>query len=141
MRERFYGLLEYVLAFLFIRGGLSIFLFAVAPLQVPAVLTLLTGDFAINVYGLFFALTGVALLLAKWFKRAKVRKWTLFTMFIICCYVFGLSVAIDGLSTDQWLTVVVGIVSGALYLRWKMLTEYVSKEEYEVDHERNRLHP
>lgn len=130
--DRVYSILEYVLAALFIRGGVMIFLFFEPP-EAPSILTLLVGEAAIYGYGIFFAMTGLALLYAKLCKNKKVHKWALFAMFIICCYVFGLSVAIAGLSMDLATTVIVGIASAVLYLRWKMRTEYVDPAEFAID--------
>lgn len=125
-----FHVVEYILAALFIRGGALIFFLAVAPLEVPAILTYLVGEVAIKVYGLAFFATGVLLLIAKWFKQKALHKWILFTMWLTCVYVFALSSALTGFNWDQWLTVVCALASSAAWLRWKLKTEYIDPKEF-----------
>lgn len=124
-REIVYSLVEYVLAALFIRGGINVLFFDVEPATLPGYLTYLVGEAAIFIYGAMFLVTGLLLLYAKWFRKKRCHKFALLVMYLTCIYVFVLSVMINGLSTGIILTVVVGIASAALWVRWKFKTEYI----------------
>lgn len=142
-REIFYSIVEYVLAALWIRGGINILFFDVEPVALPGVFTYLVGDVAIYVYGCMFLLTGLSLLYAKWWKKKTLHKFTLMFMYLTCLYVFALSVAIFGIATSQILTVVAGISSAALWVRWKFKTEYINPDEFDktLEELRNDLPP
>lgn len=129
MKNIIFHVIEYALAFLFIRGGISVFFLATPPLDVPSALTLLVGALAIDIYGVLFFLTGVALVISKWLKRRKVHKASLFIMWLTCVYVLVLSIALSGLSWDLWLTVVCALASAVAWLRWKINTDYLDPEE------------
>lgn len=129
-REIFYNVLEYVLAFMFIRGGINVLFGTTEPLQLPGLLTYLVGEAAIFVYGASFLATGLLLLYGKWFKKKRVHKTALLIMYLTCIYVLVLAIMLNGLSYGLLVTVAVGVVSAALWMRWKFKTEYLSSKQF-----------
>lgn len=123
-RNRIEGFFEYVLAALFIRGGINVILNA-EPLVLPGIFTYLVGPVAILVYGALFLLTGLLMLYAKIGKRKRLHKHVLMTMYLTCIYVFILAVLLNGFTTGLLMTIAVGFVSAYLWLRWKIRTEYL----------------
>lgn len=132
-REIFYNVLEYVLAFMFIRGGANILFFGVEPIVLPGILAYLVGEFAILGYGIMFLLTGLALLYAKWFKKKGLHKFVLLFMYLTCIYVLVLAIMINGLGWNLLITVAVGVTAAALWIRWKFKTEYISSAQFEKE--------
>jgi hypothetical protein len=130
-REILYSVLEYALAAMFIRGGIRILFFDVEPVALPGILAYLVGEAAIFVYGAMFLLTGLLLIFAKLAKKKTLHKTILMVMYLTCIYVFALSVAINGIVIGQLLTVVIGVVAAALWIRWKFKTEYISPTEFD----------
>lgn len=131
--EIFYSLVEYVLAAMFIRGGIRILFLGVEPIQLPGLLTYLVGEFAIFAYGCMFLFTGLLLLYGKWFKKKRCHKTALLTMYLTCIYVLVLAILINGLSSGLLVTVAVGVASAALWMRWKFKTEYIDGKEFKKE--------
>lgn len=131
VREILYSVLEYVLAAMFIRGGVRILFFGTEPVALPGILSYLVGEAAIFVYGAMFLTTGVALLYAKWFKKKRLHKFILMFMYLTCIYVLVLAILINGLGWNLLLTVGVGVTAAALWIRWKFKTEYISPDEFD----------
>lgn len=126
------SVLEYVLAFMFIRGGLNILFGEVEPITLPGILTYLVGDAAIFVYGALFLTTGLLLLYGKWLKRRRVHRASLMIMYLTCIYVLVLAIMINGLAPGLLVTVAVGVVAAALWMRWKFKTEYLDHEQFQA---------
>lgn len=137
-REIFYSVLEYILAALWIRGGVNILFFGVEPVTLPGFLTYLVGAEAIVVYGCLFLLTGLSLLYAKWWKKKTLHKYVLMVMYLTCIYVLVLAVLINGLSSGLLLTIFAGVTSAALWIRWKFKTEYIDPGEFDKELEELR---
>lgn len=111
---------EYVLALLFIVGGINVLLFSNPIILPPDVFyQFLVGQLAIYVYGALFTITGLALLIAKWLGKDRVHTDVIMIMYLICVYVFTLSLVIYGLTGDLISTVLTGIVAAVLWLRRK----------------------
>ena len=132
MKERIYSILEYVLAIMFIQGGARVFLFSEAQV-LPGIFTILVGQYAIYLYGLFFFGLGIALLAAKIFKKTGLHKNSLLLMYLSTVYVLVLAIAINGLGFGLLLTVTVGLVAAFLWLRSKLDTEYVDPQEFAAE--------
>lgn len=130
-REIFYSIVEYLLAALWIRGGINILFFDVEPVALPGIFTYLVGAEAIIVYGALFVLTGLAMVYAKLAKKKTLHKYVLMTMYLTCLYVLIIAIAVNGLHWGLWLTILAGIVSAALWVRWKFKTEYINPDEFD----------
>lgn len=127
--ENLCHVLEYFLAFMFIQGAVRILAFGADPVALPGFFSYLVGDVAIVVYALSWLVMGSLLIYSKWFSQPKVHKWSLFAMYVTCVYVLALSVAINGIVIGQLLSLSVGIIAAGLWLRWKVRTEYMTKQE------------
>lgn len=128
-RSRAESALEYLLAFMFIQGGIKVFLFS-EPLVLPGIFMYLVGQYAIYLYGLIFFLSGAALAFAKFKNRKKWHKYSLMAMYLECIYVIILSTALNGLTLGLSSTFVVAIASGYLWLQWKFKTEYIDPKDF-----------
>jgi len=124
----FCSILEYILAFMFIRGGISVILTAEAQV-LPGVFAFLVGEVAIVLYGLLFLSTGLLLLYGKWLKQRRIHRFALFFMFLTCIYVLVLAIVINGLGSGLLLTLAVGLTAGGLWVHWKFKTEYIDTQK------------
>lgn len=137
-----YSLLEYVLAFMFIRGGLRILFFGTEPIQLPGILTYLVGEFAIFAYGAIFLFVGILLIASKLLKHEGLHQFSLLLMYLICIYVLVLAIMINGLGWGLLITVAVGITAAALWVRCKLQSDYLTgKELAEIRHEQEEPPP
>lgn len=130
--------LEYALAFMFIRGGLLI-LISGESLVLPGILTYLVGAEAIVVYGAMFLITGILLVYAKLAKAKRLHKFILLFMFLTCVYVIALSIVINGLAPRLLISLTVALVSGAMWLRWKFRTEYIDTHTFKEETKKELL--
>lgn len=121
-RELFYSIVEYLLAILFIQGGIKALFFS-EPVLVPGLLAYLVGGTAIHAYGFLFLLMGVLLLIAKWFKRRILRRNVLMAMYLTCIYVLVLAITVNGWYPRLLLTIAAGVTSAGLWMRCKLKTE------------------
>lgn len=128
-KELFYSLLEYILAGMFIQGGVKVFFFS-EPLVLPGIFHYLVGSFAIDLYGITFFLIGCSLLAGKWLKKKSLHKFSLLTMYLVCVYVLVLAIMLHGLGWNLLTTVLVGVTAAGLWMRWKFKTEYISTENF-----------
>lgn len=135
-RDRAFSLVEYLIIFAF--GISSISLINSAPIDGDGfVVSIFGGRVALFVYMIWFAFLALTLL---WAKLTKHRTWhrnVLMAIYLTCIYtailtihVFGFGEAIDD--------IVIGLLAGGCWLRWKFKTEYVSydnlsKEWHEKD--------
>jgi len=131
--ERLYSILEYILGFIFMCGGVNTGLSH--PIDTPSVFYhLLAGTkIALIAYGIFFFIVGASMWYSKWKKKKKFHKNTLMVMFIIGVYAILLSTAIFGPTASLIPNVLVTIASGCLWLRWKMRTEYLDPKLFRKD--------
>lgn len=128
-----YSVLEYVLAFMFIRGGFNILTNEIEPLTLPGLLTYLVGDAAIFVYGAAFLLTGLLLLYGKWMKQRRIHKFSLLVMYLTCIYVLVLAILLNGMDPGLLITVAVGLTAAALWVRFKFVTEYLDHDQFKQE--------
>ncbi len=110
--------LEFVLAAMFIHGGIRVFFIDDVP-NVLGLLHYLANQEAIYVYGVLWTATGLSLVLGKVFKWRRIHGLSLMVMYLTCLYVLILSALINGFTLGMITTVTVGIISAVLYLRWK----------------------
>lgn len=132
MKDKIYSIVEYLLAGLWLYGGINSF-FA-NPLDGPApIYDLLASQEAIYVYAVLFFLNGLLLLYAKIFKRKKTHLVALTGMYLTCIYVLILSYLLGVLSGGSLLTVTAGVAAAVCWMRWKFKTEYLSPEQFRDD--------
>lgn len=124
--------LEYILALMFIQGGIRTLLFA-DPVVLPGIFSYLVGSAAVYVYGALFLTSGLLLLYAKIRKHKKLHKHLLMAMFLTCVYVLILALAINGFVPRLILTVSVGAVAAYSWLRWTIRTEYINPKDFASD--------
>lgn len=114
---------EIIISLMFIQGGFRVL--ADIPVVLEHPLSYLTTPPAIVTYGIMWIIIGLSLLNAKYFHLKQLHKYSLLAMFITCAYVLLLSVVIEGVQWDHMLTFTVGMLSGVLWIRWKLKTEYI----------------
>lgn len=136
-----YSILEYVLAAMFIRGGLRILFFGVEPIQLPGILTYLVGEAAIFAYGAIFLFVGLLLIASKLLKHEGLHQFSLLSMYLICIYVLVLAIMINGLGWGLLLTVAVGITAAALWVRCKLKADYLDGTELAAMRHEEQLPP
>lgn len=129
---------EYVIAALFIYGGLS--LIGHPPIEAEGVLwILLGGTGALYVYMVWFLFLGSALLYAKLRQRKKLHKNILLCIYLTTIYTATLAVAFFGFHITHILDdLVVGLLSALFWIRWKFRTEYIDPVEFQKTIEKYR---
>lgn len=76
--------------------------------------------FTLVIFGIIFFTSGAVLLLGKIFKRMRVIGWGLYAIFL--CFLFATILNWVGLGTSHAVgNLVMSILVGLLYLRWKRL--------------------
>lgn len=110
--------LEFVLAAMFIQGGIRAFMIDDLP-KVLGPLHYLANQEAIYVYGVMWFSTGASLVVAKVRRLRKLHGFSLMVMYLTCLYVLILGALINGFHLGMLTTVAIGIISAVLYLRWK----------------------
>lgn len=118
---------EFLLAFLFIQGGIRVLGVDELP-DVPGALRYLTSQDAIYFYGVLWILTGIGLAYSKICRKKAVHGLTLMIMYLSCVYVLVLGMAINGIHWRMLTTLGISFLSGGLYLRWRY-RNYVPKED------------
>lgn len=70
------------------------------------------------VFGIIFFVLGVALFVSKLFKWKRIQGWSLFGIYV--SYMFAFFSNWIGLGWDSaWGNLILAIIMGGLYLRWK----------------------
>lgn len=122
--------LEWALVALFALG--SIQTIGAPPLTGEGFLVVwLGGEAALIVYGVWFGAIAVWLALSKIFRWKQAHKNALAAIYLTTIYTFSLAWAIFGLDWSLIDDVVVGVVAAALWLRWKLKTEYIDPNQFE----------
>src|SRR6266540_4313473 len=109
---------EFLLAFLFIQGGIRVLGLDELP-DVPGFLGYLASQYAIYFYGILWILAGIGLVYGKACQKKAIHGWSLMIMYLSCVYVLVLGMAINGIHWRMLTTLGVSFLSGGLYLRWK----------------------
>lgn len=122
--------IEYALSAMFLYAGVNTaFVHAVSTSVFYAILV---GQAAIYVYAFIFFALGVTLIYSKIKKNKKLHGLSLLIMYLTCLYVALLSFGISGVSASVIPSIVTGLVSAALWLRWKSRTEYINPKEFDA---------
>lgn len=141
--DNFCRVIEILLAILYIQGGVRIL--TAQPLLAEGIVGYLTNQVAIYTYGVLCLFLGGLLLYSKWKnfrhlngRKNKLHKYALMGMFVIATYVLILSVWLEGLKPGHTLNIVVVIATAAMWLVWKLRTEYHPPSYFESkgNHER-----
>jgi len=137
------SIFEYLVSLLFIYGGVS--LIGMPPLEGEGVIVLVFGgQIALYIYMIWFILLGVGLIFSKWAKKKKLHKNVLMSMYLTTIYTATLATALLGFDIINILDdIVVGVVTAAMWLRWKLLTEYIDPNQFykEIEELRDDLPP
>lgn len=121
-------IIEFILAFLFVQGGVKAILLDELPTP-DNVLDVFVNQWAVYGYGVLWIAAGIGLIVSRYAKWVRIHGASLMVMYLSCVYVAVLETALSGWSwSDQWLTLVVGAASAWLYLRWKYVTKPVRLE-------------
>lgn len=120
------------LTFSFFEYGLGLVFMYVGYLEFTAsVLTgttlhlLLGGELALAIYGTWFTVLGVLLLIANIFQWTRLRKVTLLGMYLTAIYMSILNLVLFGFVTAVFDDLLVGAWSAALWLRLTLKSDYV----------------
>ena len=124
--DKVFSTIEVLLALQWIYGGFKVFFGSTVIVATNPFVGMLVGQWAIYFYGIFFFATGLTLLLAKFYKKKRVHKFTLAVMYLTCVYVLILAVVVLGLYWGLLTTVIAGILSALCWLHWKFKTEYIN---------------
>lgn len=137
-KERFdviQNVCEWVLIALMLAAAIYL-LFAV-PVTLPAgssgpVATLFGQNAAVYIYACTWLVESCLLALAKWFKWARIRKWTLFAIFLTHTFTVALAWNLRGLGWHLIDNFVISSLAAWLYLRAKLYYDYVDYEDLET---------
>lgn len=120
------------LALSFLEYGLGLVFIYVGYLEFTAsVLTgttlhlLLGGELALVIYGTWFTVVGVLLILANIFQWTRVRKFILLTMYLTALYMSILNMVLFGFNGAVLDDLFVGFWAGILWLRLTLKSDYV----------------
>lgn len=127
------SVLEYGLSVVFILGAIN--LIGAPPISSHTLMgSILGGQVALYVYMVWFAFLGLGLLYGKLRKKRKIHKNMLLYMYLTTIFTSGLAIALYGFDWVSLLDdLLIGIVSAALWLRWKFRTEYIDRSDFESD--------
>lgn len=131
--ENAIGGFKYLLAVFMMYVGV---LTAIQPLQTfnGALGYIYSTRITLVIFGIIFFLSGCALLYGK---IKKSRKWTgrgLYAIFLIFVFATILQAIAYHFAPGYWFSnFVFAVITGALWLRWKLKTEYVNKHHFVDD--------
>jgi hypothetical protein len=132
--------LELILVFLLLVGGVS--LFFADPLAQPAgpVAQILGSQLAAYFYASVFVIEGLWLSYAKVFKRKYSRKYALFIIYITLLFTILLEILLTGWGVAAVDNILGTIAAGWCWLNWKMRIEYLNPDEFhkEIEHLNNQ---
>jgi hypothetical protein len=134
-KERFdviQNILEWLLIALMLAA--AVYLIIIAPTALPAgaegpVASLFGQALAVYIYAIIWMGESVLLALAKWFKWSRIRKWTLFAIFLTHTFTVALAWSLRGIGWHLADNVVIVLLSAWLWLRAKLQYEYIEYEE------------
>lgn len=134
-KERFdviQNVCEWVLITLMVAA--AVFLLVTATSALPAgstgpVAALFGQALAVYVYALIWLAEAVLLALAKWFKWARIRKWTLMAIFMTHFFTLFLAWNLRGFGAHLIDNFVISALAAWLWLRAKLYYDYIEYEE------------
>lgn len=132
-KDKVYSFFEYLLVIIFILGAVS--LIGAPPLAAEGIVKLmLGGKIAIYFYITWFAILSILLFTAKVFNRKVMHKNTLMLMYLTTIYTAIIATYISGFSLIGIVDdIIIGLVAGVCWLRWKFRTEYIDPTDFHRD--------
>lgn len=133
--ENLLGGFKYLLAVFMMFAGVVTMFAHITPVEAPLGF-LYSTRISLVIFGIIFFVSGATLLIGK---IRKSRKWTgRGLLYIYYCFLFAS--IINGISSygavAEWLpNAILALITGALWLRWKLKTEYVNPKHF-VDERR-----
>lgn len=115
--------LEYMLGLVFVLAGYMEY--ASAFTASSPILSVLGGEVALTIYGTWFILLGVGLIVGNIFKLRKLRLHSMLGMYLTVLYMVALNFALAGAIIHVIDDVIIGIWAAALWLRLKLNCDYV----------------
>lgn len=86
---------------------------------------------AVIIYATVWLVEACLLALAKWYKWMRVRKWTLFAIYLTHQFTFFLAWNLRGFGPNLIDNFVISVLAAWLWLRAKLNNEYVAWEDLE----------
>lgn len=127
--ERLISAFKYLLAIFMIVAGIAT---AIQPLYpTPYLGFIFAHRLTLVAFGMIFSCSGFTLLIGKLRKRRKIVGAGLLAIYL--CFFFStfLNGAAFGWVMDAWLAnAIATLITGALYLRWRMKTEYIDPKHF-----------
>lgn len=137
------SIFEYLISLLFIWGGFS--LLGQPALEGEGIVVLIFGgQIALYFYMAWFIALGAGLIYSKLRRKKKLHKNVLMSMYLTTIYTATLATALFGFDILSILDdVIIGGITAAMWLRWKMLTEYINPDAFlkEIEELRDDLPP
>ena len=126
--DKIQSVLEYAIAAVFIIGGFSL-LFAEPITSVSPILNLLGTHTAGHIYTVWFVAVGVWLMYAKLKKRRKHHRRALMAAYLTAIFTVVLEFFLLGWTWFLLDGIIMALLAGVFWLRFKIQTEYLSGKE------------